>query len=410
MVGNKNTQNKTEIPKDKRSTPEMERSRRRAALQRKKKQQRKRRCIIIGVEVVLVAILSVCAYVVHMMGLMNYEAVADDDIYIPSYQHKDTAELQEGYRNIAIIGVDSRDNSDIESDGNGDVLMVASINNKTNEIKLVSLYRDTYLKMAEGKEEYQKANYQMEVAGSVATMNMMNMNLDLDIKEYVVVNWAAVAKAIDILGGVDDVEITEDLLKIGQLDGYITSVVESTGIPGQQIKKPGVYTLTGTQAVAYCRIRYVGSDYGRTQRQREIIGKMLEKAKSNIGLLPKLVTTIFPSISTNLDMVEILNLTTDVASYTITDQAGFPFDKYTGDNGYVGNIKIQDPVVPVDMEQNVIRLHQFLFTDESYMASDTVREISDYIKDISGVSGMNADGTYSFTTPVIADTKKANEN
>ena len=250
---------------------------------------------------------------------------------------------------------------------------------------LLSVYTYIYLQMIKGDKEYEKANHQMTVGTAEDVMNMLNMNLDLNIEEYVMVNWSAVAKAIDLLGGVDNVEITQEMLDVGKIDGYITNVVESTGIPGTQIKEPGVYTLTGVQAVAYCRVRYVGYDYGRTERQREVVTKMVQKLQDNfLDKVDEIARAVFPNIATNIDWMDILDLASDAAKYKIVGQSGFPFDKYAEEQ-YIGSITTSYPVIPVTLESNVQKLHQYLFDVKEYNPTEKVKEISQYIEDKSEI-------------------------
>ena len=366
-----------------------------AKMRERRKKQRRRRLIIIGVEVVLMLILAGCCYAVSMMGLLQRQKTNKANVYKPSYETVTDEEgqvvnysetLDEGYRNILVIGVDARDNESLaESGDNADVMMIVSINNKTKDVRLLSVYRDTYMQMIKGDKEYEKANHQMTVGTAEDVMNMLNMNLDLNIEEYVMVNWSAVAKAIDLLGGVDNVEIRQEMLDVGKIDGYITNVVESTGIPGTQIKEPGVYTLTGVQAVAYCRVRYVGYDYGRTERQREVVTKMVQKLQDNfLDKVDDIARAVFPNIATNIDWMDILDLASDAAKYKIVGQSGFPFDKYAEEQ-YIGSIPTSYPVIPVTLESNVQKLHQYLFDVKEYNPTEKVKEISQYIEDKSEI-------------------------
>ena len=366
-----------------------------AKMRERRKKQRRRRLIIIGVEVVLMLILAGCCYAVSMMGLLQRHKTNKANVYKPSYETVTDEEgqvvnysetLDEGYRNILVIGVDARDNESLaESGDNADVMMIVSINNKTKDVRLLSVYRDTYMQMIKGDKEYEKANHQMTVGTAEDVMNMLNMNLDLNIEQYLMVNWSAVAKAIDLLGGVDNVEITQEMLDVGKIDGYITNVVESTGIPGTQIKEPGVYTLTGVQAVAYCRVRYVGYDYGRTERQREVVTKMVQKLQDNfLDKVDEIARAVFPNIATNIDWMDILDLASDAAKYKIVGQSGFPFDKYAEEQ-YIGSITTSYPVIPVTLESNVQKLHQYLFDVKEYNPTEKVKEISQYIEDKSEI-------------------------
>lgn len=384
MEGKNNNQNTVSAKKRKRTTSRM-------------RARRKKRIIIVCLELIMLIVLAGCAWAVRMMDMYNYKGLDEDKLYIPTFdnpsnevvdggegeQQENYGEVLEGYTNIALIGVDARDNSTLTSGTNSDVIIICSINNETKDVKLLSVYRDTYMMMAD-KKTYQKANYALMKGDITDTVNVLNMNLDLNITEYVVVNWAAVANAIDILGGID-VEITDELINQGQLNGYITDVVKATGMPGEQIWEPGVYHLSGVQAVAYCRIRYVGTDTGRTERQREVIQKMVESAKTaSFGTILRVVNEVLPNIASSLDKAEILSMAGAISKYNIVDQSGFPFQFETAK--WVGGITNCDwPIVANNFEQNVVQLHQFLFGGEVYSPSAKVKEVSSYLRDISGV-------------------------
>lgn len=357
--------------------------------------KRKKWIILISLEVVILLLLGCVSYGVSLISRYRYESVDEDALYRPSFEKQTNAdgetsddsdttdyeEVLEGYTNIAVLGVD-------DGGTNADVMIICSINNQTKEVKMASVYRDTYWLMPDG-ETYEKANSALTVYGKMTdVLSMLNMNLDIIIDEYVVVNWAAVARAVDMLGGVE-VEITDEILTKGQLNGYITDVVKSTGLASTQISEPGTYVLDGVQTVAYSRIRYIDSDVGRTQRQREVIEKMLVKAKeASLGTLIELVKEILPNITSSLSQPEILGMATNVASYQIIGQTGFPQNYETAYR--VGNITLPNsknwPLVPKTLESCVIELHEFLYGKENYVPSKKVQEISKHIEEVSGVT------------------------
>lgn len=166
---------------------------------------------------------------------------------------------------VALFGIDSRDMTEMDS-SNSDVIILASVNNSTGEIKLASVYRDTCLKT--GKNRYKKVNEAYGIGGPKKAIEVLNENLDLQIDDYVAVNWAAVATAINMLGGVD-IEITDREFKY--INAYITETVNSTGIPSVHLESAGPNHLDGVQAVAYSRIRYSDNDFKRTERQRLVL-------------------------------------------------------------------------------------------------------------------------------------------
>ena len=161
---------------------------------------------------------------------------------------EEVEEHLEEYRNIAIFGIDSWGN--YESGDRSDCIMMASLNETTGEIKLISVYRDTYVQI-EG-HGFDKINHAYQFGSAQLALKTLNTNLDLNIKEFVTVNFDAVAEAIDLLGGVE-IEVDKDELKY--INGYIKDVSKITGKKSKSIAKTGKQLLNGVQAVSYSRIR-----------------------------------------------------------------------------------------------------------------------------------------------------------
>lgn len=351
--------------------------------QRKKKlaRRRRRKKILIVVELLILLVLGVGVYAASKFNLLEVNPIDHSDVMMNEEVTKNK-ELK-AYTNIALFGIDSRDES--LGDGNrSDTIIVASINNKTKEIKMVSVYRDTYLLIPKEDRTYDKANLGYFYGGPELAINELNRNLDLDITDYVSVNFSALIDTIDALGGID-VEITEK--ECFYINGYMTETAEITGKEKVELYESGLVHLNGMQATAFCRIRYVptvngtNDDYGRTERQRLVISKIAEKAKkADLLTLNKVVDTVLPNISTSLTVGEILGLISGVAKYELVDNAGFPFEKVGTGMGSKG-----DCVVPVDLEYNVEELHRFLFGVEDYTVSETVKEISERIVEVSGL-------------------------
>ena len=193
----------------------------------------------------------------------------------------------ETYRNIALFGIDPR-GSEFDDSAHSDTIIIVSINNKTGQVKMASVYRDTMLKIVDddGDVSYTKANAAFFKGGPECAVNMLNTNLDLNITDYAVVNFTGLAKIIDALGGID-VTITPE--EMTYVNGYLTETRKITGMDAPDITHSGDIHLSGLQATAYCRIRYVSfydedgtkysNDMGRTARQRSVIKKLVEKAK-----------------------------------------------------------------------------------------------------------------------------------
>ena len=301
------------------------------------------------------------SYVQNKLSKINYVSLNKDELAISD-------NVKEGYRNIALFAVDSR-NLESYSGSRSDGIIILSINEKTKDAKLVSVYRDTYVQV-EG-HGYTKINHAYAYGGPTLAIKTLNTNLDLNISEFVAVNFEAVADAIDLIGGI---EIEVESNEVAQLNKYIKETANITGSTANTIPKAGTYTLDGVQAVAYGRIRKTaGGDYKRTERMRTVIIKTFEKAKKmNVSTLNKLVDAVLPEVQTNITSNEILSLATQIASYNIADNTGWPYNKTekTLDASYV---------IPTTLESNVKQLHQELFDQDDYVASDTVKQISNQI-------------------------------
>lgn len=291
---------------------------------------------------------------------------------------------------VALFGLDTRDTDGL-SGANSDVIILASINNKTGDINLISVYRDTCLKT--GDNRYRKVNEAYAIGGPKKAVEVLNENLDLQIDDYVAVNWKAVATAINILGGVD-IEITKDELKY--INGYITETVNSTGIGSYQIHETGLQHLDGIQAVAYSRIRYTaGNDYKRTERQRTVLAAVLEKAKhSDWATLNNIIVTVFPMTSSSIDTNDVIAAAMNISNYKLIKTGGFPFDVIEK------SVDKQDYVFPDTLETNVTKLHEFLYGTDSYTPSDKVSSISKKIDDKRLGSKKNVSRIQQETPPI----------
>jgi len=334
--------------------------------QRNKRKRRRLRNILI-LEVVIIILLLIGAKIYYSLGKIKKDNSMDNEIL-----QNEEVEVDEGYRNIVIFGVDSRQNA-LSKGTNSDTIIIASINNKTKDIKLVSIYRDTYTNIS--SVGFDKINAAYSKGGYSLALSTINTNFDLDIMEYVTVNFQAVVNTIDMLGGIT-LDITEEELKY--LNGYVRSLnkINDTDVPG--LSKAGIQTVNGTQATAYARIRYTsGGDYKRTERQRIVVGKIFDKVKaSDLSTVNALIDEIFPKTLTNLSTLDLLSLAKDVFSYNIVNQTGFPFepDAHTYERiSYV---------FPIDLQANVIKLHEFLYDEVGFVPSQKVKDYSAAIETI----------------------------
>ena len=347
--------------------------------EKKKSRKKKKSKIAFFITMLIAEMLVLGVIFAYAYALKQYSKIQRPEYDVEEVANTGLSEkkLQEmrGYRNIALFGVDSRDNS-VGKGNRSDVIIICSIDQATGDIKLVSVYRDTYLDV--GKNSFQKATHAYSYGGPARAVKMLNDSLDLNITDYVTFNWKAVATAINILGGVD-IEVTKPEFKY--INSYITETVKGTGIGSVQLKAPGMQHLDGVQAVAYARLRYMDTDYQRTERQRKVIELAFEKAKkADLKTLNDLLGNMLSMVATNLTWQDGLDVINDFGKYNLKDTAGFPFeldDMTLGTKGFI--------VVPVNLESNVLELHKYLFGDENYEVSAKVKAYSDRISSDTGV-------------------------
>lgn len=353
-------------------------SQQRTSKKAKNKARNKKLIKILLVEL-LVFVLLIVGYGVYYVNskadLMVIDYIADEDIEINDIQSGNI----DKYTTYALFGGDAREVGTFGKGTHSDCIIVASINNETNEVKLVSVYRDTYLEIANKDSDCLKANSAYFLGGGEMAINTLNRNLDLDIKDYVMVDWRALINAIDALGGVD-VHVESNELSV--LNSSIEEQNDVTGITSNGVYDTGMLHLNGSQATAYSRIRSTGQgDITRTERQREVIASMITQAKkSDLKTLNKLIDKIFPQVGTSINKKDMITLAAALFDYQLGDTSGFPYTYVPMSIGSKGDL-----LVPASLESNVSILHKFLFEEESYTPSSTVKRISDKMINASGV-------------------------
>ena len=297
----------------------------------------------------------VYAILTDKLSNMDYVEIDESSIHVNS----GVDENLKDYRNIVLLGVDSQDGS--FSNTRSDCIIIVSINKKTNDVNLTSVYRDTYVQI--DGHGLDKITHAYAYGGPELAMSTLNKNLDLNITEFVTVNFETVKTVVDSIGGVT-IKVTD---------------AEATQISG--LSSGGTYTLNGEQALAYSRIRKIDSDYQRTERMRTVIEAVFDKVKTlGVSELSNFVDTILPLISTNLSSNEIISMIPSVPFYTIKDSEGWPYDvRGISTDAWYG--------VPVTLESNVKELHAELFGNDDYTPTETIQEISDDIINDTGYSG-----------------------
>lgn len=311
------------------------------------KKRMKKVIIILSIIIILLALIA------SLITNKLYKKIAMENIII----NESTEENLKEYRNIVILGIDS-DEDDYEGERRSDCIIIASLNNETKEVKLVSVYRDTYLYLND--KGLDKINHAYAKGAEQCSINTLNENLDLDITEYVTINFEAVKEVVDSVGGVE-ITITDK---------------EATQITG--IENGGTYTLNGSQALQYGRIRKIDNDYARTERMRTVLIETFNKTKNidKISLF-SMVTKILPHVQTNISTTEIMKIAGSINDYKVTLNTGWPYEiKGITLDAWYG--------VPVTLEDNVIKLHEDLFNEKDYKPTEKVKEYSQKIIEKTG--------------------------
>ena len=359
---------------------------------RNKKKGGKTKKILFAVEIIVLLVFlagfAVYGQLMSRMDKTNTQKLDTNKIQV-NQEVQDSIDSEtsnlSGYTTYALFGIDARSkNMKFSGNENSDTMIIASVNNDTKEVKLVSIYRDTLLNL--GNDTYSKANAAYAFGGPEQAITMLNTNLDLNITDYATVKFDALAEIIDDLGGLDmDMSYAE----IVHMNNYCVETSEAIGKdytpielpekPEDQEKIQYVYHLNGVQATSYCRIRYTASlDMGRTERQRKVIQMIVSKAKSaGINAIFKIMDDVFPMVTTSLDKTQILQMLPTLIGYSVDETTGFPTTyKFSNVKGSI--------IVATDLTDNVKELHKFLYGDESYEPSETVKANSDRIIEIVG--------------------------
>ena len=350
----------------------------------KKKRRKKKKgifAIILRLIVILLLIAVIVAGVVayklkDVLDVLEMQRVDSVDLEEElrqnmNYQAKND-QMMDGYLNIALFGVDSRSGDLLEGDNRSDTIMIASIHQKTGEIRLVSVYRDTVLDVGGGY--YTKANTAYALGGPAQAINMLNQNLDLNILDFVTVGFEGLAHTIDALGGIE-LEIDEE--ERGYLNQYLHDMHIELGTDDTPVETTGTVTVTGIQATAYSRIRYTaGDDFKRAERQRTVLALTLQKAReANPLQLIAAANAALGKTATSLSSGELFMFILRAKGMDLTDSTGFP----TEEDRIFATINGESCVVPYYLTTNVRKLHETLFGEEDYESSSTVGEINDII-------------------------------
>ena len=363
------------------------------------KPRKKRRKVLFILEIIVLLLFIGGLYVYGQISAkLDKIDIQETDLQEQDIVTNDQAPQMTGYTTYALFGLDHRSRNEKLNTENSDTIIIASINNDTKAVKLVSVYRDTLLNVKD--DTYSKANAAYALGGPAQAVNMLNTNLDLNITDYVSIDFDALVTVVDCLGGLD---IPLSYAEIVRMNNYCVETAEETGKSYTPVELPepkpedqeaivGTYHLNGVQATSYCRIRYTASlDMGRTERQRRVIQMIVDKAKkAGLSTIFDIMDQVFPMVKTSVSKTEILKLIPAMIGYCIDETTGFPQDyKFATVKGSV--------IVPTTLDSNVLKLHQFLYGNTNYTPTQDVLNKSAQIAAIVG------GGQVQDTAPAVTD-------
>ena len=330
--------------------------------------------------IILILLIAICAvgvyyYVDVQLDKLGHVETDISEFEIDEQVKKDLKE----YRNIAIMGVDARAGED-KSNTRTDAIIIASLNKKTGDVDLISVMRDSYLEMesSTGDLMYDKATHAHVYGGPINTCKMLNKALDLNISEFIVMDWNSVADTVDALGGIT-VNVQQN--EIWDLNHWGPETAANTGRNWTQIYNTGEQRIDGVQAATYCRIRKnSGGDTGRTERMRKVIMAILKEVKAHPSKITAVADKVLPEVTTNMGTLDITSLLPQVINFEIKDNMGFPY------NYYGGSVNGAWMAVPTTLSDNVKRLHEEAFNQSEYVPTARLEEISQNIINNTGIS------------------------
>lgn len=313
--------------------------------------------VLIGICLVLVLIIGSAVFAINHYASKVERVEIDRSIVTET--GKEPAKEDQDVVTIALLGTDFSQNELYGNHyGAADCTMILGIDKKNNKLKLFSLMRDMYLDLPDGSGK-QNLNYTMAYGGLELILKTINTNFNLTVDKFISVSLHTLPEIIDKLGGVK-LTITND--ELNYINGYISNIDSENGTSTEKLTSAGTHTLNGTQAAAYCRIRYTeGSDYKRSERQRDVLDALFNKFKgSSITELISIMDDILPLVTTNLTNNEIISIATTVLGMGVPDieQSRFPLD------GKSETIYTDMLHLTIDSDETTNDIHKFLYSLE----------------------------------------------
>lgn len=319
---------------------------------RKKRKNKKKKIILISVFTVI--ILLIIGIFVYGYMIFNGLTFADLTSDLNKLGFVDGVTEKEGVTNVALFGVDSRN----EKKSRSDTIIIVTIDHTNNKIKLSSVMRDSYVKVDGYMNKINSAYFS---GGPEGAIRCLNSNFGLDIKEYATVDFGNMAQIIDAFGGVD-IEVSDAELPV--LNQCVREQAALTGKEATPLEKSGLVHLNGIQAVGYARIRSVGKyDYERTDRQRHVLEKLFEKAlTASKWEYPEMLRKLLPMVETSMGFNQILGEAMIVLNSPTFYEMRFPMDKdLTGNSGRLVINGVE--YVSLNIKKTSEHLKQYIYHD-----------------------------------------------
>lgn len=311
---------------------------------------------ILGVILVVIlgAVGGVYFYGNYLFNKLEKVEIDKDNIGITEEVEEKLSQYSDSIINIALFGVDAVDGEA----GRSDSIMIATIDTVHKKLKLTSIMRDSYVAIdGHGND---KINHAYAFGGPQLAIKTLNENFDLNIEDFASVNFETLPKIIDKIGGI---ELDIDADELEYINGYIAHLNNINGTSEPAIESTGLQHVSGTQALAFCRIRYTsGGDYKRTERHREVLTKIFEKIETLPATsYPSLLLEVLPMVNTSLTYNEILDLGTEVLKVgdSSMELERFPLDEYCEGQMINGVYYLT-----FDKETTVEQLHSYIFEDK----------------------------------------------
>lgn len=278
----------------------------------------------------------------------------------------DSSYINKNYVNILLLGVDTRDPQ--TDPGLTDSIMILTLDKAHNKIKMTSLMRDMLISNIKGEgvtagTDKDRINVIYKQGGGQYAIKAINSNFDMNIKDYIKVNFADFDKIVDAVGGVD-INVSDSEVTVA--NGYIKEVAKLENVTPTYLTHGGLQHLNGIQTLGYCRIRYVGrEDFQRTERQRTVLTQVFQKLTSmNPTTAYNALNTILPDVETSISKTDILSNTSYIAMNKVRtieqfrlpeDKPGYNYSTYIKGTYFLG----------WDKQKNVADLHTFIFENDA---------------------------------------------